>query len=689
MNTKNIDDIIEEAWKEAENENHKKAIEILEQSMKDFPENKEVISLQLAQIYFRDREDLRALETFKSCYNNSKSEEILQFLLHCYYEPNSEEYKKEYNNNKKYINSYKYFYGEIPDFKDIKEKILWHDKKQIIYYNDDQISKIESIISEHSSKREIMLVINEWNINNILEYERRTKQEFKILTSEVPMYLYYDEHIFSIMLQYIEIKRIIEKNRIVIIVGKKQLEEFFKDTQAVFPSTLIGINIGECKDIIENTLKTNTVYFDECKNKVKEYYRKNSLKILENIKNGNPKILFMASRFTTILQYHTRDCMDAAHEMGLKTNLIIEKSDVHRVSELCELDAIYKLKPDMIFNIDHFKFEYTDIPEEIVWVAWVQDPMKHIMDKNTPSKLADRDFVLNHLYTWQEFKVLNYHKERLFDAPIPSNPNIYKTYELSKEEKEKYSCDICFVCHAADFEEKLNDFLATIVDVSIKQCLERMAYEYYEVAYKEGKLHHSKGEFKSFFLKLMKEWKYSMDENILDIFVGEMHIWLNQRIFRQILVNWLIDAGYENIKLWGNGWTKHEKYKKYAMGPAQNGEQLAKIYQCSQINVGNNILTTAAARAWESMLSGGFYMSNYVPEEDDISDIRKILKEDEFVMFHDKEDFLSKIRYYLENEDKRLEMIQIGRKCALERMTFEVLMKRTIENIGEYYKEGN
>jgi spore maturation protein CgeB len=141
--------------------------------------------------------------------------------------------------------------------------------------------------------------------------------------------------------------------------------------------------------------------------------------------------------------------------------------------------------------------------------------------------------------------------------------------------------------------------------------------------------------------------------------------------------------------LWGNGWSKHEKYKRYAMGIAENGEQLSKIYQCSKINVGNNIYTTSASRAWESMLSGGFYMSNYIPEENDASDIRKILKENEFVIFYDKDDFLLKVKYYLENEDKRLEMIEIERKCALERMTFEELMKKTIKNIGDYYRKGN
>lgn len=690
MKTKSINDIINEAWKEAEKQNYKKAIEILEQSLNEFTENQEMILLELAKLYFEAGEDLKALERFMICYNYSKNEEILKFLLYCYYEPNIEEYKKIYNDTQ-CVKKYKYFYGELLDFKDINIKILWHDEKKIIYYSSNEILKIEFNIEnldKSSLRDQIIILINEFNFNKVLECEETTKKDSNYLTSEIPMYLYYDEENFSIASQLMEFQKIIEKKRIAIIVGEKQLKEFFDDTQVLFPTYIIGSNISKYRGIIENCVGEMNAHYTECKKRIKEYYENNSLEILENIKNKSPKILFITTRFSTAIQYHIRDCMQVAEGMGLKTGLVTEKSDIHRTTPASQFELIYKLKPDIIFCIDHFKFEFEDIPREIVWINWIQDPLPHIMNKNTPSKLLERDIVLNHLYTWDEFEKLNYPKERLFDAPIPSNPTIYKPYEISNEEKEKYSCDICFVCHAADFEGELNSFLERIQDDIIRGYLRRIAYEYYDIADRDGMIYYSNKEFKNFSLKLLNSWKVTIDEYILDEFVEEMRMWLNQRVFRQVLVNWLIDAGYENIKLWGNGWTKHEKYKKYAMGPAQNGEQLSKIYQCSKINVGNNIVATVVARAWESLLSGGFYMSNYIPPENDITDIRKILSEDEFVMFYDKEDFLSKIEYYLEHDDKRLEMIKKGRKCTLERMTFEALMKKTIDNVQNYYKGG-
>lgn len=116
---------------------------------------------------------------------------------------------------------------------------------------------------------------------------------------------------------------------------------------------------------------------------------------------------------------------------------------------------------------------------------------------------------------------------------------------------------------------------------------------------------------------------------------------------------------------------EEEKYAPYAMDPAENGETLSKINQSSKTVIGNHIMTIAAASVGESMLSGVVYMSNYIPTEDDITDIRKILDAEDYIMLYNKKDLNEKINYYLNHEDEREIMIQRGRKKALEKMTFK------------------
>lgn len=75
-------------------------------------------------------------------------------------------------------------------------------------------------------------------------------------------------------------------------------------------------------------------------------------------------------------------------------------------------------------------------------------------------------------------------------------------------------------------------------------------------------------------------------------------------------------------------------------------------------------------------------MSNYIPPNEDVTDIRKIIKEqEEVVMFYDKEDMLKKVEYYLQHEEERKKMAEIGRNAASEYMTFDRLMDKALKEI--------
>ena len=120
------------------------------------------------------------------------------------------------------------------------------------------------------------------------------------------------------------------------------------------------------------------------------------------------------------------------------------------------------------------------------------------------------------------------------------------------------------------------------------------------------------------------------------------------------------------------------------MGPAQNGEVLSKIYQASKIVLGNNALISGATRSMETLLSGGFYLANYIPLEFDFTDLRKLVEIDkDVIMFYNKEDLIEKLHYYLGHEEERQMMIARGRKVALEKLTNDALMKRVLKEVAE------
>ena len=51
------------------------------------------------------------------------------------------------------------------------------------------------------------------------------------------------------------------------------------------------------------------------------------------------------------------------------------------------------------------------------------------------------------------------------------------------------------------------------------------------------------------------------------------------------------------------------------------------------------------------------------------------------VMFSNIEEFISKVKYYLENEDKRLDIVNNAYKCFLEKESWDHKVRDLIENL--------
>ena len=533
-------------------------------------------------------------------------------------------------------------------------------------------------------------------LKDLEECERRSAPDNVFMDAYTPFYLFYKPEEWALLLRLFDLKPLIDSNRAVFLVGTENIKKFFQENGAVFPESVIGeVNPCEHLNLIQEVYKDKVQQFETDIQEIKGYYSGNSAEIDRHFEEGKPKILFITSRFTTALQYHTRDSMLAAQRLGCETALLIEPDGLHRVDNAWEARIVAEFKPDAVYILDHFRYERDPklYPEEIIFITWLQDLMAHITDISTPKKLNKRDFIMNFFITLKSFFEIGYKKEQIIEAPVPANPYIYHPHELSEDEWRKYGADICLVCHAADVDACMREMTDRFSSNPETQSIIIELYrEYYRLARYKEVMYYSEAEFQSYVDKSLRR-KYNIElsdasKTIIAEVVKHMKVFYAYTVFHRLVADWLIGAGFKNIKLWGRDWVKFPEYKSYAMGPAQNGETLSKIYQASKIVLGLNPGATGAARSWESMLSGTFYMSNYIPPEEDASDIRKILKVGEnLVMFYNKKDLIKKVKYYLEHDEERREMARRGREVALQKMTYDALMKRVIGFIGDKLKE--
>lgn len=657
------------------------ALEFLAQMKLLFPEREQDITIEILQTKF-DLQLYQDVLNDATVYVNSHNDKVNQWVLSHFYDPFLNEAREIYRENQDLLLRYKYFYGQLSDG---GVKALYYDNVRSLYYcNSEKIISFEGPFEIEIPSDKAIVIQNMLNIENLVEQLEKSKYTGPIPGYKQPLYLYYTPEIFSALMQSVRMDRLLIDERVVFLIGEKNVETFFQNKQSRFPVEVIGDNAQQIDVLLYRMMKEREQQMECDKAQMMEYYQCAQQDIDYRIRQRSPRILILTSFFTTVLKYHARNLKYVAEQLGLEVELSLEQDAIYGTTRADFYAIMDNFKPDIIISLDTFRFQEGEMPKEVVFVSWVQDPLPVVMNTETPLKLKHRDFVMNHFTTWKTFYELGYSDQCLIDAPIPANPSIYRPYQLASEEYRKYSCDICFVCHASDVDAHLKGLVQSLHNAWEEE-ISLLYKSYQNYVYETGQPFYSIKLFKDYIIGASADcFGLHVTEDGLKLLAEDMYYWFNQRVYRQALVDWILDAGFTNIKLWGNGWKDNPKYAPYAMGPAENGETLSKIYQASKIVVGNNIMTTAAARAWETMLSGGFYLSNYIPEEDDITDIRKIITVGEdVIMFYDKEDLVNKLHYYLEHEEERQLMIEKGRTASLEKMTFESLLKRVLNEIAE------
>jgi len=591
-----------------------------------------------------------------------------------------------YDKNLKVIKNYEYCYGTVYD--ELQWFVLYSSQEYVIAINEK--SKVLRVYDFVNANYDVSEFADRPVYVEKLILKRQMKWLFEAVErkSVSAIYLGFDDVDMQVFLQISDISDMISKRVFIFLVGEEGVRGCFSDNFFPFPTKLFNITKDNLiyLDLLDEIKERKASELDNNIRRIADVYKREKQERDERIMSGHPRILFWAAIDSYTIPYQARDEYYAATLLDCECYYMIEPDFINCITPRAFAEIILDFRPDIIFDMNRFRFEnQMKIPDEIIYVTWIQDPWPNILDIAAKGKLKHRDLLFNHLSNYQD--IVDIYGDLLIEAPIPASKYVYKPYDLSPIEYDKYGADICLVCMCTDPEGYINELIQIYEDqnkdLNFIDTARKVMLDYRNLA-EEGNFFYSKQEFISFINSRFEEAGHSICyENLADL-ADKMSMWYNQKLFRSILVDWLLEAGFSNIKLWGSGWNNSPRYARYAMGVAENGEVLSKIYQASKIVLGNNIVTTAAARVWECMLSGGFYLSNYIPPECDVCDIRNYMSDGSFEMFHNKAELIEKVHFYLENDTAREAMAKKGREEALNRMTYDVLMKKLIDVAPKY-----
>ncbi len=678
---------------------------------------------KIAVISFQRNLFIEAAYILSFCYNKDYNrDEIFQFLMQNFYKPFEEHNKKNYILNTESFNNYKHIYKkEFPDFNDLNSQFVPINISNIKNQNYIKYNKLKdkfepfSLIAinfdynkknaENISGNRILLYnVYDTNLIKWICENAQCKISFALKT---PNYMYYDSfEEFIGLLQIIDFTDCLNFKKSVFLFGPQELETFLLQPE-VLPSDSMIFNADQTQNaqnlnlILQSIIDKKELFYNNALTELNDYYSKLTPAIIkEKILNKTARIVLAVSKCTTAIQYYIRDCSEAFTRIGYNPVIMTETDELSPINGSNKYDMVNYLlnnKPDILFIMDHFRWEWPYMPENFIFICWIMDHLPHLFDKNSPAKLTDTDFILSLYYDHPSFTKIGYPIKQVIRGPIPANPYIYKKYELTEQEYEKYACDICIISNSGNAMDVLiNHTFAGYNDNPDIEFVKKIKTIYMEIydtifdaIYNEKKHYYHDETFKLFKHHFMDRTQFVSEPKIIDKLVFDFWGNVIMCIYKDTTILWLHEKGY-NMKLWGKAWINHPVLKKYSAGIASNGETMSKILNASKISIGLAPNITLHPRVAESLLSECMYIGNDIPSGEDWCSIRKFLSPGkEITLFKNKKDLYKKIDYYLENKREREAMTATGRKKVIETLTYEIIMKNTLDGIVKRLSEIN
>lgn len=669
------------------------AIKLCLKCMQEFSDYNNEINLELAKMCYRNQKTEEAFVRFLSVYQNTGEQEIIDLIFEAFYFSQREELNRCFQENCRQLEEYDFYFRDMKKEKDIHYIPLLVGENVIWYYDifEGEFKTAQRCAVEmYKPDDKVYIAGNLLWKQDILLLEKMTKKINPFMDEENALFLVYQNDMWELFLQLFEVKEFINLDRIFFFDGIDTLADlFYKDKIGfIIPSKIVGGLHNEIKDILDSYWTHYFLEKESIQEKIIQYYESNDANVIKHIRGGTPNILFVTSRFTSVLQFQIRDCKEAAERIGCETRLLIEQGRFDRgLSSLRCLKIIENLKPDIVFLINCLRNEddILNSLHKVVFITWIQDlnPNKPIMKQQYIDRMISRDVLISLFISDLNGEKSGIHYTDVLKAPVVVNENLYKKWILSDQEIDQYSCDICIVANETDYKGKINGFFNQIPE-NMKDSCKYVLDLYIDMMEQEQFFYGHYENFQAVCMiasKLNFEW---LNTDFTKKFSDFIYYTIYYRRYKSLVAEWLIDSGYTNIKLYGNQWEKDEKFKPYAMGIIENGEKLSKALGAAKISIGLHPHVSLPSKAVESIASGSFYLAHHIKEEFDLANAREYFKEnEEIVYYYDKQDLINKIDYFLKNKEEREKIIKAGQKRIAAELTYEKMLSRIFQESAE------
>jgi hypothetical protein len=411
------------------------------------------------------------------------------------------------------------------------------------------------------------------------------------------------------------------------------------------------------------------------------------------------RILGSTTRYTSFLQYGTRDLLSGFADLGCQIELDIEPSNYYLSNGQETLSKIYTTLPDIIFGLDFFRLDV--VPKHIPCHTWIQDELERLVNPKNAA-LTRYDFVDVLGTGWQQqFAQRPYYQQHPVGVlPLGFHEDTYFPIEGIQKD-----IDVLYVSHLYDPNSTLAPYRLGKSSISYTQTEWRWLKA-------SGNIDLFVSVMRTIGLALdslsmnsllsivscevkRKEWLLSlniseMTDSLLDILlepVGQRGR-ISNDIYSQLKyrpMQALAKAGI-NIALYGKYWESIPELASFANGVAANGESLNILHNRSKICINCSAKISFHMRAVEIMASGAFMLSRRIPLDEDIMPITQLFKEDvEVVMFDNEQELVKQVNYYLSQPELCQTIAQSALLKLKEKHSYQHRAQQILDDIEQRF----
>ncbi len=345
-----------------------------------------------------------------------------------------------------------------------------------------------------------------------------------------------------------------------------------------------------------------------------------------------PRLLMPTAACSTVTQHAARSLQIAMTELGWEVRHL---NPDWMITPHWLIGEIRRFKPHALLFIDHLRTEALRVyPPDLLFVTWVQDAMPAINSPSAATVWNDmarprrRDLLVG--YT-DQLRPFGYLPERRLPLPMIVDRATFAGREADGAEPGPFACDVCFASNcgrppAAELERSIGPSLAKIAQDSAARTgspsplsdadatgLARMLHDHLWARYRAGRtfityaaLDSELAEASAPFTRL----RHSLDPEGRHALTEFLFWSLNDPIYRHTVLEWLDELGAD-MRLYGDGWAQHPRFRRYAAGKLAHGEELAQAYRAARFSLHLNAAEGGHQRIAEILASGGRVLTRY------------------------------------------------------------------------------